>query len=450
MLERLLVFVLGTSVAAWVGWQAAGWMGATLGVALLALLMQVLDVMSAARVLNWLRQSIEHDLSDPPRVFGAWREVADRVRRRRRLAQQRLEQSKHTLGSFLNAIQASPNGVMLLDPQGRIEWMNAAAGLHFGLDAQADHLQHVANLVRDPVFADYLNAQMRPEVTSAGTGITLTRWTQLASVLRVQLHPYGDGQRLLLSQDVTANAKTEAMQRDFVANVSHEIRTPLTVLSGFIETMQTLPLGEDERHRYLELMAKQAARQQALINDLLTLSSLEGRARPGAEAQFAVRDMADEYGAEARALAEQVYAPPAAPLAISFTGGDDLHIVGSRNELQSACTNLIHNAVRYCGPGGRVAVSWTLLPDGGAEFAVQDSGPGIAPEHLGRLAERFYRVDSSRSRESGGTGLGLAITRQVAQRHGGELIIQSTLGKGSRFAVRLPAQRTRVDHAQAA
>jgi two-component system phosphate regulon sensor histidine kinase PhoR len=443
MLERLFIYLLSLGVASFLGFELSGWRGAAAGVALMALLFQLLDIVSAARVLNWVRQNVELDLGEPPRVFGAWREVADRVRRRRRLADRRLAQSRTELGAFLDAIQASPNGVMLLDAQGRIEWMNEAACAHFGLSAEADQHQHVGNLVRDPAFADYFHAQMKPEVKTAGPGITLQRWGQAAAVLKVQLHPYGDGQRLLLSQDFTAMAKAEAMQRDFVANVSHEIRTPLTVLSGFIETLQTLQLDEAERARYLDLMAKQAARQQALINDLLTLSKLEGRARPGTDEQFAVSDIAAEYQADADALSGQLYAD-APPQQLDFAGGVGLHIVGSRSEWQSACTNLVHNAIRYSGAGGRVSASWVLLPDGQAEFAVQDTGPGIAPEHIARLAERFYRVDTSRSRDSGGTGLGLAITRQVAQRHGGELLITSTLGKGARFALRVPAARVRL------
>ena len=447
MLVRVFVFLVGTALAGWLGWHLGDWPGATAGVALVAALLQTVDIVSAARVLIWLRQSAEQELTDPPRVWAvAWREAADRMRRRLRLGRQRIDAAGAKLDSFLDAIQASPNGVMLLDAQGRIEWMNAAACQHFGLDADNDRMQHVANLVRDPVFADYLNAYMKPGAgepkPGASGGITLQRWAQAQSVLRVQLHPYGDGQRLLLSQDFTATAKAEAMQRDFVANVSHEIRTPLTVLAGFIETMQSLPLNEDERAKYLDLMARQAARQKALIDDLLTLSKLEGRARPGVDEQFEVRAIAAEYEVEARALSAQIYAGRAQQQ-LSFEGGGGLHIVGSRSEWLSACTNLIHNAIRYSGPGGKVAVSWAVLPDGQAEFAVTDTGPGIAPEHVARLSERFYRVDNSRSRDSGGTGLGLAITRQVAQRHGGDLFIQSTLGKGSRFALRVPAQRTR-------
>ncbi|ARU04307.1 hypothetical protein CCO03_06115 [Comamonas serinivorans] len=468
MLARLFFVVVGLVAAGALGWHLADWPGATVGVALAAIGLQLIDLVSAARVLGWLRQSLEQDLSDPPRVMGAWREAADRMRRRMRQGNQKLDAAGAKLDSFLDAIQASPNGVMLLDAQGRIEWMNASACLHFDLDAEHDHLQHVANLVRDPLFADYLHAQMKAKppaeraaapsarpgpgnvvvagsANAQGGGITLLRWTQAQSVLKVQLHPYGDGQRLLLSQDFTAMAKAESMQRDFVANVSHEIRTPLTVLAGFIETLQTLPLEDAERARYLDLMAKQADRQQALISDLLTLSKLEGRARPGTDERFEVQAMAAEYQEQAQALSEQVWAE-GPPQQLSFEGGAGLHIVGSRSEWLSACTNLISNAIRYSGPGGRVNVSWTVLPDGQAEFAVSDNGPGIAPEHVARLSERFYRVDNSRSRESGGTGLGLAITRQVAQRHGGELLIQSTLGKGSRFALRVPAARARLVH----
>lgn len=445
MFGRFLLFVVALLVAGRLGWGVWGWPGACLGMGLLATVLQLLDKWSASRTLQWLRRSTDEPLIDPPSpLFGAWGEVADRVRQRKRHVLKQLDQSKQTLHAFLDAIQASPNGVLILNADARIEWMNASASLHFGLNAEGDLGQHIVNLVRDPVFTDYLHAQMQPEVKTAGSGITLTRWAHAQSVLKVQLHPYGEGQRLMLSQDFTAIAKAESMQRDFVANVSHEIRTPLTVLSGFIETMQTLPLEEHERANYLDLMAKQAARQQALISDLLMLSKLEGRAMPGLDEEFDLRELMAACATEATALSQQVYEHASRPQVLQFDAPEGLRVVGIRSEWHSACINLINNAVRYSGEGGRVSASWVRLPDGSAEFVVQDTGAGIAPEHLSRLSERFYRVDSSRSRESGGTGLGLAITRQIAQRHGGELVIQSTLGKGSCFVLRLPASRVKA------
>jgi two-component system phosphate regulon sensor histidine kinase PhoR len=256
----------------------------------------------------------------------------------------------------------------------------------------------------------------------------------------VDLHAYGDGRKLLLSRDVTALEQAEAMRRDFVANVSHEIRTPLTVLGGFVETLQTLPLKPQEQQRYLALMAQQAQRMHLLVSDLLTLSRLEGSPPPPLEEWHPVRALLDECEREARALSALVAAPGHC---LSFSSDVTTELAGARSELLSAMSNLVSNAVRYTPASGRIDVVWTSLPDGRAEFSVQDTGPGIAPEHLPRLTERFYRVDRSRARETGGTGLGLAIVKHVAQRHGAELKIESTPGQGSRFAIRFPAVRLR-------
>jgi two-component system phosphate regulon sensor histidine kinase PhoR len=209
-----------------------------------------------------------------------------------------------------------------------------------------------------------------------------------------------------------------------------------------VETLQNIPLDEAERARYLEMMARQAQRMQALVNDLLTLSRLEGSPPPGTADWMSVPSLLAQCEQEARSLSsiltagapQQVVARPAPPLELS----------GSAGELQSAMSNLVSNAVRYTPPGGRIELAWDALPGGGAEFSVRDSGPGIPPEHIARLTERFYRVDSSRSRETGGTGLGLAIVKHVAQRHGAELRIDSTPGRGSRFALLFPPGRVRA------
>jgi two-component system phosphate regulon sensor histidine kinase PhoR len=156
-------------------------------------------------------------------------------------------------------------------------------------------------------------------------------------------------------------------------------------------------------------------------------------------------DLMTQCEQEGRALSA-VLLPAQAPVQhLRFDVLPGLALAGSQYELRSALSNLISNAIRYTPPGGQIQAAWQLLPDGRAEFSVTDTGPGIAAEHLSRLSERFYRVDRSRSRESGGTGLGLAIAKHVAQRHGGELHIESTPGKGSRFALRFPASRVRQD-----
>jgi two-component system phosphate regulon sensor histidine kinase PhoR len=318
------------------------------------------------------------------------------------------------------------------------------AATQFGFDAQRDAMQSIRNLVRDPEFSAYYAAQdYAHDVVIEGRSSTPSRPVRIS----VQLHPYGDGRSLLLSRDITALEQAEAMRRDFVANVSHEIRTPLTVLMGFVETLQTLPLNAEERSRYLGMMAQQASRMQSVVQDLLTLSRLEGSPLPGMGEWTAMPVLLQRCEDEGRALSALLTQSQQRSHDLQFPALSApevaLDIAGSLPELQSALSNLVSNAVRYTPAGGRIEVRWQLQDDGGAVFAVHDTGPGIAPEHIPRLTERFYRVDRSRSRETGGTGLGLAIVKHVLQRHGATLEISSVLGQGSTFSVRLPASRLR-------
>jgi two-component system, OmpR family, phosphate regulon sensor histidine kinase PhoR len=441
MVFRLVMFLLFQGVGGLAGWylwpEHISLAGALTGVVAGGVAWTLLDLSRGMRVLQWLRSG---NTAEAPVRIGLWGEVSDRMRRLIRAREQQIRESETRLHDFLAALQASPNGVLLLDAQGRIEWFNQTAASHFGLDVQRDLLQHFGNLVRDPAFAAYVaGADYSHDVTMPGRDNTLSRPVRLSA----QLHPYGEGRRLLLSRDVTALEQAEAMRRDFVANVSHEIRTPLTVLSGFVETLQSLPLDEAERARYLALMAQQAQRMQILVSDLLTLSRLEGSPLPGAGEWMSVRQMMQQLEQEGRALSAVLTHSSGPGHQLSFETLQDAEISGASGELLSAMSNLVSNAIRYTPAGGVVKVSWQMQDDGRAEFSVFDSGPGIAPEHLPRLTERFYRVDRGRSRDSGGTGLGLAIVKHVAQRHGAELKIESTLGKGSRFSIVFPAVRVR-------
>jgi len=222
-----------------------------------------------------------------------------------------------------------------------------------------------------------------------------------------------------------------------VANVSHEIRTPLTVLSGFIETMVNLQLSEAERRRVLELMSQQTVRMQSLVGDLLTLAQLEGSPRPAADRWVDVAHLFALVQADAQALSSGRHR-------LFFQLPEGVQLAGSEGELISAVVNLVTNAVRYTPAGGSVTVSWSGRADGSGEISVHDDGLGIAREHLPRLTERFYRVDGSRSRETGGTGLGLSIVKHVMLRHGGELEVQSEVGKGSTFRLQFPSARIRT------
>ena len=397
------------------------------------------DLWKGQKITEWLRHN---NVKEPPQMGGIWGDLIDRMRRILNEQRKQTQNEEQKLQDFLLAIQASPNGVVLLDPEGRIEWCNQTAALHLGMDAKRDLMQHVVHLVRDPVFKKYYSNESHDgEAIIDGRSVSLQKTVKLS----VQLHNYGENRQLLLTRDVTTVAQADAMRRDFVANVSHEIRTPLTVMSGFIETLQSLNLDKEERERYLDLMAVQAGRMQDLVNDLLILSQLEGSTLPAINEPISLQGLMSGIESEARGLSSSQLFENEAPQILHFEAPESVQLSGANKELHSAVSNLVNNAVRYTPSGGVITSSWSLLPDQRIQFSVSDTGPGIASEHLPRLTERFYRVDRSRSRESGGTGLGLAIVKHVMQRHGGELKIESELGKGSKFTLIFPASRVLLE-----
>ncbi len=405
---------------------------ALVGSAFGAVLWFVFDSMRARRVLDWLRHG---SAATPPVAVGVWAEVVERARKSFKTLNRKSRKSEARLQEFLAAIQASPIGVVLLDKSSSIEWSNFTAAQHLGFDTKRDLKQPIRHLVRDPAFIDYLTQDdYAASVEIDGRDATPGHPQRIS----INLYLYGKGRRLMLTREVTALELAEAMRRDFVANVSHEIRTPLTVVSGFIETLLTLDLSAPERRQYLELMGTQAQRMQSLVSDLLTLSRLEGSPVPGVGEWIDAQAMLSQVVSEAQALSEVLGSGPHQVLA---QDGPALQIAGARQELHSAMSNLVGNAVRHTPAGAQVRVGWRLASDGGAVFYVSDDGPGIEAEHLPRLTERFYRVDRSRSRETGGTGLGLAIVKHVAQRHGGQVLIESASGQGSTFSVILPPSR---------
>jgi len=431
LLPRLLAGVMAMLAGGVVGLlvssaeQTLVWrllLGGALGVCSVALF----DTLRGYRLINWLRGSQEQQA---PRDAGFWGELGYRVERSIRQREQGLVQERLRLEHFLSAIEASPNGVLMLDEHEQIVWCNSVAADHFGLDPQRDRRQRITNLVRAPAFVAYLQQGSFAEAVSFPN-------PRSDGTLSVLLRPYGEGMKLVLSQDITDRERNEAMRRDFVANVSHEIRTPLTVLAGFIETMTNLTLTEVERVRVLELMTQQTRRMQTLVSDLLTLAQLEGSPRPAADRWVALAPLLAQVEADARVLSGGRHA-------LTVAQAPAVQLAGSQTELHSAVSNLVSNAVRYTPPGGCIDVGWQLLPDGSGELSVSDTGVGIAREHIPRLTERFYRVDGSRSRDTGGTGLGLSIVKHVVQRHGAELDIHSEPGKGSRFRLVFPAARVR-------
>jgi two-component system phosphate regulon sensor histidine kinase PhoR len=365
-----------------------------------------------------------------PSAPGMWGEIYYRLHKlaKRWHAQVRQVEQQHS--RFIQAIQASPNGVAMLDDHDQIEWCNAIAEQHFGLDAKRDLRQHITHLVRHPDFVRYLNSHHYEQMLiMRGMG------EKRQNVLSVQAFPYGENRKLVLSADITELERTDAMRRDFVANVSHELKTPLTVLSGFLETMRELPLDRSDRERYLELMDQQASRMRNIVDDLLVLAKLEGNVKPPSDRAIDMRAVIAHIREDAATLSGGRHA-------ISFTADDGLTVTGADTEVLSALGNLVTNAIRYTLDGGSIDVVWKRVGKE-AVFSVTDTGFGIPAADIPRLTERFYRVDRSRSRDTGGTGLGLAIVKHVLQRHDALLAVESEEGRGSTFSVRFPAQRVR-------
>ncbi len=379
----------------------------------------------------WLEQP---SLETIPEGWGSWSEVFNRLYKARRTSEVNARRLEESEARFRRTISALPEGIVLVDAALQIEWCNPVAEQHLSIQLRADQGLRVTNLVRDPSFIAYMTSGSFDEP------LLFRPLANPALALSIRVIEFEPARSIIMSRDVTQAERLDAMRRDFVANVSHELRTPLTVVNGFLETLlDAEPPLDETRQRHLQLMHEQASRMNRLVEDLLMLSRLEAEETPLAEDDVDVPALVAELEAEARALSGGRHQ-------IASTA-EPIRVRGSRDELRSAFGNLVSNAIRYTPSGGRIALGWRKYEDG-AVFEVQDSGIGIAPEHLPRLTERFYRIDRSRSRETGGTGLGLAIVKHVLMRHHGRLLVDSEVGRGSTFRAWLPGTRLQAGAAQ--
>jgi two-component system, OmpR family, phosphate regulon sensor histidine kinase PhoR len=368
-------------------------------------------------------------IENMPLPSGFWEEVFFKLQRLVKNLKQRMRSIEQQHNHFIEAFQASPNGIVMLDEDDQIEWCNAIAERFFGLTFKRDVMQRINFLIRRPEFIQYLAKRHFDEP------LLMERMGPDSSLsLMLQAFPFGQNRHLLLVQNVTDLQKADAMRRDFVANVSHEMRTPITVLMGFLETVQSLDIEKEQQEQYYDMMMSQAQRMKSLVEDLLTLANLEANALPAISNQVNVETLLAYLRNDAEALSQGRHQ-------FRFENHSSINILGDEREILSAFSNLVANAIRYTPDSGSIHVSWRESGQGQAEFSVNDTGPGIASEHLSRLTERFYRVDRSRSRDTGGTGLGLAIVKHIASRHQAQLIIESTPGRGSTFTLRFPRER---------
>ncbi len=363
--------------------------------------------------------------------FGAaWSEIFFRLQRVISGLRKDIEQVERQHKRFIEAFQASPNGIVMLDDQDQIEWCNAIAEQFLEIQFKRDALQRIHYIVRKPEFVQYMMSRQFVEP------VVLEKMGSAASlILRLQVFPFSENRRLILIQDITDLSKAEAMRRDFVANVSHEMRTPLTVMMGFLETVQTLELPPEQKAQYLEMMMDQGRRMKNLVEDLLTLANLEANTQPAPMNSISMSYLMSLIKNDAYALSQGKHS-------LNFDLKTPCNLLGEEREVLSAFSNLVSNAIRYTPNVGSVSATWSVNAAGEGEFTVTDTGPGISSEHIPRLTERFYRVDRSRSRETGGTGLGLAIVKHVANRHQANRVIESTPGRGSKFILRFPPVRT--------
>lgn len=387
-----------------------------------------------AQLAIWLE---EPGLPDTPSVRSAlWSEIFYRVAKSRRQLEKNTRRLTEREARYRKTLAALPEGIVLVKYDWSLTWCNDIAEEIFGIQGEDDAGRHLLAFVSDEGLQSYVKSGNFAESY-------IMRNKQSGKSYAIRLLDVDRKTRILIAHDITEQERLDAMRRDFVANVSHELRTPLTVLTGFLDMAlhgidKQVPRKLELQASHLQLMRDQADRMQRLINDLLTLSRLEIEA--GAKPAEII-----DLSALLRTIAEEIRVMSAGTHTIETDIAAAVAIRGWPDELRSAVVNLMTNAVRYSPAGGPVKLTSLVKPDGTIVISVSDHGIGIAEKHIPRLTERFYRVDKSRSRDTGGTGLGLAIVKHVLIHHNAAMHIESKLGEGSSFTMEFPASLNASD-----
>ena len=372
---------------------------------------------------NWLSRSLT---LPPPEFSGGLSFVATELYQSKKQEQLTHQKMMGLVKKIRSSLLALQDAVILLDKNDCLEWWNQSAEKLLNLRSE-DQGHSILQLIDTAEFHDYYI-----HATSPNDGLRLQSWQDPERYLQCEVTHFGQ-EKLLIIYDVTRLQHLEQMRKDFVANVSHELRTPLTVIMGYIETFSDQPDLEPKWQRGFSLMAQQTRRMNSIINDLLLLSRLENE-------EITTPTCVDMPKMLAHLFDDaQIYNKEYGHL-IDLHIDSQKNLYGSEMYLNSALLNLVTNAIKYTPKGGEISISWQEVK-GGCLFAVSDNGIGIAQTHIERLTERFYRVDSGRSRATGGTGLGLAIVKHVLYQHDASLKIESTEGQGSTFKVFFPSSR---------
>ena len=412
--------ILAIAIVAGLIIEQLAWSLAAAGIGL-----AVYAIWQSTRLLEWL----DGGRKPPPANSGLWAETYSLLRRERRASESRRRKLLNVLRWYSDSADALPDAALILDEQHTIIGSNQAARHTLGINNKRDRGQRVDNLLRDPLLLNLLNDEL-PEPT-----IEMASPVRQGNTLRLRLTEYGEGTRLLLAQDISEQIRTQEMRQTFVANVSHELHTPLTVVNGHLELLLDDPGIEGSQREQLLQVSRQSHRMQALVQDLLSLARLESAP---ALSEGEPVDMVRLIEAEVDAIQHSDRFPNHQ---VSTKLDQGLLVHGRQTELESVVHNLLVNAFRYTPAGTSITLEWHKQSTGHPALRVNDTGDGIAAEHLPRLTERFYRVDSARSSDLGSTGLGLAIVKHVLQRHGGELQVESQEGVGSHFTALFGAER---------
>ncbi len=371
------------------------------------------------KLINWVWQS---KAISPPQSEGIWGLVYDGLYRQIKTQRAKQKQQNEKIRRFRDGAEALPDAALMLTQELTIEWANKKAQRILGVRWPSDLGQRIDNLLRAPEFAEYLGKE------SFDSPCLVVSPVNAEVQLEIRLMAYGSEHVLLLARDISNIHRLEQMRRDFVANVSHELKTPLTVVRGYVEMIQSAEEGFDPHwQKAFSTIEGQVSRMDRLVEQLLNLSKVENN-NDDDKQSVNMAQLISTLVEDAKWLNQEKQH------IITLNMSTDIGITGIETELKSACSNLLSNAIAYTPAHGEIKVTWEKEGNK-AKFSVKDNGDGIKPEHLNRLTERFYRIDRSRSRDTGGSGLGLAIVKHVLHHHQAELVINSYWGKGSEFTI---------------
>ena len=377
---------------------------------------------------QWLDTGAHVDTA--PEYLGIADQLVARIVEIQKQFQVQKTELQELINQYDSMIAAIPDAVIVMTSHGAILSANQAAQDLLQIDPLRDTRTRITQLVRNPAFTDYFSAH------SFVKPLEIRGSSDQEPELNVRIIPFGESNLVLIAQDMSQSARIYEMRRSFISNASHELRTPLTVILGYLESLSIQKDLPDECSAAIQSAEMQANRMKQLVEDLLTLSRLESTASVIKDSEvIPVASLIADVVEEARLSTWFVNHKISTQIEMGVM------LKGNLQEIHSVISNLINNAVKHTDDGSAIKVIWKKSDDNSVQLIVEDNGQGIAPEHLDRLTERFYRVDAGRSREKGGTGLGLSIVKHIVSRHEGTLEIDSTLGVGSVFTCSFPEHR---------